>query len=286
MTDCPPRLCGDLSKWLCEINTGVYVGHVSSRVRDALWDRVCQNLKNGRATMVYTMNTEQRMDFRVHNTTWVPVDYDGIKLMKRPLPGAMTSAETPLQPGFSKAAKYQMAQRQKSRKNNASNTYVIIDLETTGLQATSDEILEFGAIRVTDDKVVEEFSRLVRIEKKLPETIAKLTHISEELVVEKGIPLQEALEAFLAFIGTDFLMGYNISFDMNFLRAACKKWNIQVPTNRCMDLCSRVRREVDDVANYKLSTVAEYFHVTQDEAHRALNDCRMVFEIYQKLNEM
>lgn len=116
MTDCPPRLRGDLSKWLCEINTGVYVGHVSSRVRDALWDRVCQNLKNGRATMVYTMNTEQRMDFRVHNTTWVPVDYDGIKLMKRPLPGAMTSAETPLQPGFSKAAKYQMAQRQKSRK--------------------------------------------------------------------------------------------------------------------------------------------------------------------------
>lgn len=53
MTDCPPRLRGDLSKWLCEINTGVYVGHVSSHVRDALWDRVCQNLKSGRGTMVY-----------------------------------------------------------------------------------------------------------------------------------------------------------------------------------------------------------------------------------------
>ena len=47
MTNCPPRLRGDLSKWLCEINTGVYVGNVSSRVRDAVWDRVCQNLKNG-----------------------------------------------------------------------------------------------------------------------------------------------------------------------------------------------------------------------------------------------
>mgnify|MGYP003104242406 FL=1 len=98
--------------------------------------------------------------------------------------------------------------------------------------------------------------------------------------------MKEALDAFLAFIGMDLLMGYNISFNMNFLRAACKKWNIQVPTNRCIDLCSRVRWEVDDVANYKLSTVAEYFHVTQDGAHRALNDCRMVFEIYQKLNEM
>ena len=54
MTNCPPRLRGDLSKWLCEINTGVYVGNVSSRVRDAVWDRVCQNLKNGQATLVYT----------------------------------------------------------------------------------------------------------------------------------------------------------------------------------------------------------------------------------------
>ena len=50
MTNCPPKLRGDLSKWLCEINTGVYVGNVSSRVRDALWERVCQNLKNGQAT--------------------------------------------------------------------------------------------------------------------------------------------------------------------------------------------------------------------------------------------
>ena len=56
MTDCPPRLRGDLSKWLCEINTGVYVGQLSSRVRDALWDRVCKNLQTGRATMVYTTN--------------------------------------------------------------------------------------------------------------------------------------------------------------------------------------------------------------------------------------
>ena len=53
MTNCPPSLRGDLSKWLCEINTGVYVGNVSSRVRDAIWDRVCENLKNGQATLVF-----------------------------------------------------------------------------------------------------------------------------------------------------------------------------------------------------------------------------------------
>ena len=63
MTNCPPKLRGDLSKWLCEINTGVYVGNVSSRVRDALWERVCQNLKNGQATLVFTTAGEQRMLF-------------------------------------------------------------------------------------------------------------------------------------------------------------------------------------------------------------------------------
>ena len=98
MTNCPPRLRGDLSKWLCEINTGVYVGNVSSRVRDALWDRVCQNLKNGQATLVFTTAGEQRMDFRTHNTTWEAVDFDGIKLMRRPLPQAEQN-QIDLKPG-------------------------------------------------------------------------------------------------------------------------------------------------------------------------------------------
>ena len=51
MTDCPPGLRGDVSKWLFEINTGVYVGSLSARVRDALWSRICENLSAGRATM-------------------------------------------------------------------------------------------------------------------------------------------------------------------------------------------------------------------------------------------
>lgn len=136
MTNCPPRLRGDLSKWLCEINTGVYVGNVSSRVRDAVWDRVCQNLKNGQATLVYTAAGEQRMEFRTHNTSWEAVDFDGIKLMRRPLLQTQTEAMD-LKPGFSKAAKYQMAQKmaQRTARKPGKNDYTVIDLETTGLRA-------------------------------------------------------------------------------------------------------------------------------------------------------
>ena len=83
LSDCPPKVRGDLSKWLCEINTGVFVGNVSSRVREEVWQRICENIKSGQATMVFSAPGEQKMDFRVHNTTWEPVELDGIKLMRR-----------------------------------------------------------------------------------------------------------------------------------------------------------------------------------------------------------
>lgn len=91
LSDCPPKVRGDISKWLCEINTGVFVGNVSSRVREEVWQRICENIKSGQATMVFSAPGEQKMDFRVHNTTWEPVDLDGIKLMRRPLPSARAS---------------------------------------------------------------------------------------------------------------------------------------------------------------------------------------------------
>ena len=53
LTDCPPKLRGDLTKWLLEINTGVYVGKINARVREELWKRICDNIKSGRATMSF-----------------------------------------------------------------------------------------------------------------------------------------------------------------------------------------------------------------------------------------
>lgn len=86
LTACPPALRGDMTKWLFEIATGVYVGDVSARVRDNLWDRIKLSCKLGRAVMVYNTNTEQGLDFRVFGDTWEPIDFDGLKLMLRPSP--------------------------------------------------------------------------------------------------------------------------------------------------------------------------------------------------------
>ena len=131
LTDCPPRLRGDLSKWLLEINTGVYVGQVSSRVREKLWERICENLPRGRATMVYSANNEQRMEFRVHNTTWQPVDFEGLTLVRRPM---TTAPQEVPKNSASKAAVNQMAQKKRSTQaaKEKRTGYTVVDIETTG----------------------------------------------------------------------------------------------------------------------------------------------------------
>lgn len=283
MTNCPPRLRGDLSKWLCEINTGVYVGNVSSRVRDALWDRVCQNLKNGQATLVFTTAGEQRMDFRTHNTTWEAVDFDGIKLMRRPLPQTVPE-NVSLKPGFSKAAQQQYARRASRPRSPKTEAYTVIDLETTGLKAASDAIIEYGALRVRDGVPAEELQLLCRCKTPLPPVITELTGI-RDADLQQGMEEREALKAFLEFIGNDPLVGHNIAFDMEFLRSACRRNALAIPTNHCTDVMQLARRKLYRVANYKLLTLAQHFQLADKVEHRALPDCRLIQQVYCKLNE-
>ena len=74
VTTCPPSVRGDLSRWLFEISTGVFVGHVSARVREALWTRVTAFVHDGKAIMAYSASNEQHVAFRVHRSSWKPRD--------------------------------------------------------------------------------------------------------------------------------------------------------------------------------------------------------------------
>ena len=112
VSNCPLSLRGDLTKWLVEINTGIYVGNVNAKVREELWKRICENINLGQATMVYSTNNEQGFSFKVHNTSWIPKDYEGITLMKIPLKSG-NQLQDSLKNGFSKAAKFELAKKGK-----------------------------------------------------------------------------------------------------------------------------------------------------------------------------
>lgn len=83
VTACPSGLRGDLTKWLMEISSGVFVGRPSARVRDLLWERTVDLIKDGRALLVYSADNEQGLEFRTHRSNWTPVDFDGAWLIMR-----------------------------------------------------------------------------------------------------------------------------------------------------------------------------------------------------------
>lgn len=287
LTDCPPALRGDLSKWLQEINTGVYVGQVNTRVREELWKRVKENAKSGRATMVFSANNEQRMDFAVHNTSWEPIDFDGLKLILRPNP-ARLQRKSEARKGYSKAAAFHHARiaAHKHRVPPAPFRYIVVDVETTGLEASENEIIELGAILVEDGEVRGKYHSLVRASVPIPSTIRKLTSITDELLESEGLELGDAMAGFLTFIGETPIVSHNAQFDYNFLRNACKRCGLPLFSNSCTDTYAMSKRLVPDADNYKLQTLAMYFGIDTTGEHRCLADCLTTKLLYEKLIEI
>lgn len=109
LTACPAGLRGHLTRWLLEISPGVFVGHVTARVRDLMWLRVLELCKDGRAILVHADNNEQGLSYRTHRHDWVPEDFDGIWLMRRPAEGGATT--NAMRPGWSTVGRMRRARR-------------------------------------------------------------------------------------------------------------------------------------------------------------------------------
>lgn len=78
----PPRLRGRLAIWLLEVRAGVYVGNVSRRIREMIWETVTQGIEEGNAVVVWSTNTESGFDFMtLGKNRREPVEMDGIKLV-------------------------------------------------------------------------------------------------------------------------------------------------------------------------------------------------------------
>lgn len=81
-----PSLRGELTRWLIEPHPGVFVGHVSGMVRDRLWDKCCERLRDGGVVQLWSTNNEQCFAIRsAGDTKREVVDFEGLSLIRRPL---------------------------------------------------------------------------------------------------------------------------------------------------------------------------------------------------------
>lgn len=114
LTACPPGVRGDLSKWLLEIAPGVFVGHITARVRSELWLRVTSLVREGRAIMVYSARNEQHLEFEVFQPDWQVMDKEGISLVNRPSGTDNANLFGTPKSGWSKASSRHRARRFRS----------------------------------------------------------------------------------------------------------------------------------------------------------------------------
>jgi CRISPR-associated protein Cas2 len=235
---------------------------------------------------------EQGLDFRTHNADWEPIDFDGLKLMLRPslkrISCQNSKKSEELTRGFSKAAKMRAAKRMSKKKSSHQpwDYYVVIDIETTGLSPDRDEVMEIGAVKVRERQVEATFQALLKIEGNIPQPVSQLTGLTDEVLQAEGRQLEEVLPEFLSFVEDLPVVAHNGDFDYAFLRAACEKNGLPLLSNRRVDTLSAAKRYIEQLPNYRLDTLVDYFNIPVTRLHRSLDDCFATMQLYQKLNEI
>lgn len=159
------------------------------------------------------------------------------------------------------------------------DSYVVFDLETTGLEPSLCEIIEIGALKYQDNKLVEEFSVLIKPEKPISEEITKLTGIDNEMV-EQEKSIKEVLPNFLEFIGDLTLIAHNSSFDLDFIEANIEKLGFPMIKNTNIDTVELARKYIPKAYNYKLTTLKNYFKLDFG-SHRSVDDCKTTNYVYE-----
>ena len=163
-----------------------------------------------------------------------------------------------------------------------SHSFVVYDFETTGLDASSDEIIEIGALKVTNGVFTDVFTTLVKPSKPIPEEATKINRITNEMV-SVAPTISQVLPDFFLFCKDCQMVGYNsIAFDNYFLQKASKKIGLEF-NNTQIDVFVLAKEKLSGLKNYKLGSVTKYLDINLIDAHRALNDVIATAEVFLKL---
>lgn len=162
------------------------------------------------------------------------------------------------------------------------DTYVCIDLETTGLNPKTDRIIEIGAVKVENGVITDVFETFVSPGRTLEEYVVQLTGIKDEDL--EGAPdIKEVLPQFLEFAGDKILLGHSVLFDFSFVKKAAvnQKLNFE---REGIDTLKISRKYLTGLESRSLGFLCEYYQIPH-QAHRALEDAKATVMLYEKLTQ-
>lgn len=162
------------------------------------------------------------------------------------------------------------------------DTYVVFDVETTGLSVVSDTIIELAGVKIKNGEVIDTFESFANPHRKLSAFTSELTGITDEMLI--GAPeIEEVLMRFREFIGDSVLVAHNASFDMGFLQRGFENIGLEPVTNPVLDTLELGRALYPGLRNYRLNTLCAKFNIRLEQHHRAVHDAEATGQLLWKM---
>ncbi|MFA5449365.1 MAG: 3'-5' exonuclease [Clostridia bacterium] len=166
-------------------------------------------------------------------------------------------------------------------KEQLKGTYVVFDLETTGLSASTDKIIEIGAVKIQDGIIIETFSTLINPEREIPADASRVNNIYDSDV--RGAPyFEDVVGDFYKFTRGAALVAHNAPFDMGFLSYHSKAVNYNFD-NDIIDTLQLARSKLRTKKSHSLDSLCKEFDIPLVQAHRALYDATATAKVFKKL---
>ncbi len=169
------------------------------------------------------------------------------------------------------------------------DTYIIFDIETTGLSVINNKIIEIAGVKMKDGKEIDRFAEFVNPHEKIPYHITQLTNITDEMV-QDAKDISDILPAFVEFAQDCTLVAHNARFDVGFIQENCKRLGLPQMENPVLDTLELARLLFfPALKNHRLNTLSDKFKVSLENHHRAIDDSlalgNVLFHLIQEAAE-
>lgn len=161
------------------------------------------------------------------------------------------------------------------------NNFVVFDLETTGLDPVKDKIIEIGAVKIVDGEIINYYSTLVDPKVPIPPQASNINHIYDEDVKQSPY-IEDILDSFLEYCDDCILVAHNATFDISFMRNACRE-NCKNFDNPYFDTLELSKKAKPMQKNFNLKIMCSVYGIINQTAHRAYSDAQATAELFIKL---
>lgn len=165
------------------------------------------------------------------------------------------------------------------------DSYKVLDLETTGLDPETDEIIEIGIVEIERGDISTHYNQLFKPTIPIPRVVVQLTGIKPEDCEDKP-RIHDVIDEIIPKLDSGWLIAHNADFDISFLRHTFRRYGIDqdiITVDRILDTLELSRILLPWLPNHRLITIAEHFDIPLDTTHRALADADITNSVFREL---